>query len=183
MNFQATPAPELIVSEWFNIEKPISLAEQRGRVIVMEAFQMLCPGCVSQGLPQARRVAETFASDDVLVIGLHSVFEHHDAQGTRAALQAFLREYRIDFPVAIDRPSADGAVPRTMAAYRLRGTPSLILVDRDGYNRYQHFGIVDDLALGAQIMQLVGERRAEQFTMGSMAHERHGCDASGCAVE
>ena len=99
MNIQSLPAAELIVSDWLNTSTPISLAKQRGKVIVIEAFQMLCPGCVSHGLPQAQRVAETFASDDVLVIGLHSVFEHHEAQGTRAALKAFLHEYRIEFSV------------------------------------------------------------------------------------
>ncbi|MFT4671997.1 MAG: hypothetical protein ACI9WC_001762 [Arenicella sp.] len=30
------------------------------------------------------------------------MFDHHEAQGTRIALQAFLHEYKIGFPVAID---------------------------------------------------------------------------------
>ena len=44
-----------------------------------------------------------------------------------------------------------------MAAYNLRGTPSLILIDRQGGLRAQIFGSVTDLALGAEIMQLVAE--------------------------
>src|SRR5690606_20270412 len=39
-------APELQVSRWFNTPAPLSLAALRGRVVVVEAFQMLCPGCV-----------------------------------------------------------------------------------------------------------------------------------------
>lgn len=183
MNGQSLPAVELIVSDWLNTPAPITLADQRGKVIVIEAFQMLCPGCVSQGLPQAQRIAETFAADDVLVIGLHSVFEHHEAQGTRVALEAFLHEYHIDFPVAIDAPSAKGHIPQTMATYQLRGTPSLILIDREGGYRGQHFGSVSDLALGAQIMQLVGEAGANHIATASMVDESEGCDDHGCPVD
>lgn len=183
MNRQSPPAAELIVSDWLNTSTPITLADQRGKVIAIEAFQMLCPGCVSQGLPQAQRIAETFASDDVLVIGLHSVFEHHEAQGTRAALKAFLHEYQIDFPVAIDAASPESRIPLTMATYQLRGTPSLILIDREGRYREQHFGSVSDLALGAQIMQLVGEASKNQPATASMADESQGCDDHGRRVD
>ena len=79
--------------EWLNTDQPLSLADFRGKVLAVEVFQMLCPGCVSHGLPQASRIASTFAPDKVAVIGLHSVFEHHDAM-TPTALRAFLHEYR-----------------------------------------------------------------------------------------
>ncbi|TFW15649.1 redoxin domain-containing protein [Duganella callida] len=99
-------APELQVESWLNAALPLSLAQLRGKVVVIHAFQMLCPGCVSHGIPQARTIRATFAEQDVAVLGLHSVFEHH-AVMNRAALEAFVQEYRIDFPVAIDRPSGD----------------------------------------------------------------------------
>src|SRR5690606_17828600 len=150
------PAPELQVSQWFNTPAPLSLAALRGRVVVVEAFQMLCPGCVSHGLPQVQRVRRVFAGGDVAVIGLHSVFEHHAAM-TPVALQAFLHEYRIDFPVGVDAPADAGPLPRTMAAYRMRGTPTLLLIDREGRLRHHHFGQVDDIALGAQIAMLAAE--------------------------
>lgn len=56
-------APALHVSRWFNTSSPISLDDLRGRVVVIEAFQMLCPGCVSHGLPQAQRIIGAFGSD------------------------------------------------------------------------------------------------------------------------
>lgn len=72
-------AHELAVSQWFNTPDPISLTALRGKVIVIEAFQMLCPGCVSHGLPQAQRIHDLFPREDVVVLGLHTVFEHHAA--------------------------------------------------------------------------------------------------------
>jgi hypothetical protein len=148
--------PEIEAAEWLNAERPLSLAELRGRVVAVEVFQMLCPGCVGHGLPQAQRIAQTFRSDDVAVIGLHSVFEHHAAM-TPVALAAFLHEYRIRFPVAVDT-AGPGSMPRTMAAWQLEGTPTLLLFDRRGRMRARHFGQVSDMAIGAEIMALVGEK-------------------------
>ena len=84
-------APELTTSQWLNAKEPQTLAMHRGKVIVVEAFQMLCPGCVSHSLPQAQRVHQAFPRDDVVVLGLHSVFEHHDEM-TPVALKAYLHE-------------------------------------------------------------------------------------------
>lgn len=148
---------ELQTVHWFNTDVPITLKGLRGRVVVIEAFQMLCPGCVSHGLPQARRVAEAFGSDDVCVLGLHTVFEHHAAQGTVDALAAFLHEYCIPFPVGIDAPAENGGPPRTMTAYDMQGTPTLLLLDRKGRLREKYFGSVQDIVIGAKIMALVCE--------------------------
>jgi len=40
----------------------IRLSALLGRVVMLHAFQMLSPGCVSHGLPQASRVREMFKS-------------------------------------------------------------------------------------------------------------------------
>lgn len=151
----APPAPPLEVSKWLNTETPISLDDLAGRVVVIEAFQMLCPGCVSHGLPQAQRIESTLAGE-VTVLGLHTVFEHHDAMGP-VSLEAFLHEYRIGFPVGIDAHDQPGGTPITMSRYQLRGTPSLILIDRAGRIRLNAFGHVDDLTVGATLARLIDE--------------------------
>jgi peroxiredoxin len=180
-------APELETTTWFNSERPLSLAELRGKVVMLTAFQMLCPGCVEQGLPQARRVWETFDRTQLAVIGLHSVFEHHAAV-TDVALKAFLHEYRFAFPVAVDRPGAAHGLPRTMAAYAMQGTPTLILIDRQGRLRKQSFGHEADLRLGAEIMRLLSEAPGEAAgeSLGAEAPGEpaapDGCDEAGCAV-
>lgn len=142
-------APEWQTISWFNTPEPLSLSGLRGQVILLHAFQMLCPGCVSHGLPQAQRVAKLFP--DVRVIGLHTVFEHHEAMGL-ASLRGFLHEYRIRFPVAVDRPGPDGdPLPRTMRAYAMQGTPTTVLIDAQGRLHRQVFGVHDDLLLGAEL--------------------------------
>lgn len=149
-------APDLRVSQWFNTSEPLTLAALRGRVVVLHAFQMLCPGCVRSGIPQAQKIDQLFASNDVAVIGIHTVFEHHAAM-TSVSLAAFIKEYRITFPVAVDKPSPDRAMPLTMAAYGMKGTPTLVLIDRAGRIRRHGFGPEDDLRVGAEIGLLLAD--------------------------
>ena len=150
-------APELQVSEWINADQPITLKYLRGRVVVLHAFQMLCPGCVQHGVPQAKKIHDAFDRKDLVVLGLHTVFEHHAVMGPDA-LKVFMHEYRIPFPVGVDSALAGSDIPLTMQIYGLRGTPSLIVIDRNGYVRFNHFGQVDDLLVGAVLGQLVAER-------------------------
>lgn len=55
-NDQRPVLPEWQVSTWLNTPEPIALESLRGRVVLLHAFQMLCPGCVAHGLPQTERV-------------------------------------------------------------------------------------------------------------------------------
>lgn len=120
---------------------------------------MLCPGCVSHAVPQAEKVHREYAKAGVAVIGLHTVFEHHEAM-TPVALEAFLHEYRITHPVGVDESVAGDSLPATMRRYDFQGTPSIVLIDRTGQLRMQEFGRVDDLYLGVALGQLLAEATA-----------------------
>ncbi len=173
-------AAPFITQSWLNAADDFSLAALRGRVVLVEVFQMLCPGCVSHALPQAQKAARHFSATDLVLIGLHSVFEHHQAQGTRAALQAFAHEYRLEFPIAIDAPGDADAVPQTMRHYAMRGTPTLLLIDREGRLRMQHFGVLEDMALGAMIMSVIAEGALAVASASS--NPAAGCDELGCVT-
>jgi hypothetical protein len=88
-------APELVTSQWFNSPEPLTLASLKGKVVLIHAFQMLCPGCVAHGTPQAEKARRIFKGSDLQVIGLHTVFEHHEAM-TPISLKAFIHEYRLN---------------------------------------------------------------------------------------
>jgi alkyl hydroperoxide reductase subunit AhpC len=165
MTTSSTPAPELSVQTWFNTDRPIHLSALRGRVVALVAFQVLCPNSIACGIPQARRIHETFESTDVAVIGLHTTFEHHDAYSP-AVVKAFIHEYRLKFPIALDTANAASPIPHTMDRYKMRGTPSLVLIDRNGLIRKHTFGAADDLALGAEIGALIQESTAARDLPG-----------------
>ncbi|WP_334190836.1 peroxiredoxin family protein [Noviherbaspirillum sp.] len=174
--------PELDVIEWINTPGPIHMSDLRGRVVVLHAFQMLCPGCVQYGIPQAERIARAFPGKDVAVLGLHTVFEHHDVM-TPAALRAFASEYRMRMPIGIDRPAEEGSIPRTMRMLQLRGTPSLVLFDKAGKVRHQHLGQVDDLLVGAEIGALLMEQAPARSTSDKnpiQTPQVQGCEDGTC---
>ena len=154
----AAIAPEWIISEWLNSDKDLSLTALRGRVIVAGAFQMLCPGCVSELVPQLRQIHSVFKNSDIAVLGLHTVFEHHAAM-LPVSLKAFLHENRLTFPVAVDKPQMpEQPIPATMELYGMQGTPTMMLIDRKGQLRRLSFGHVLDLVIGSEISALLSER-------------------------
>ena len=150
-------APPLQVAQWFNTREPLTLESLRGRVVLLHAFQMLCPACVLLATPQAQQVHEQLAGKQLAVIGLHTVFEHHEAMQP-VSLEAYIFENRLRFPIGVDQPDGHGGLPLTMRRYGMQGTPSLILIDRQGRMRQHSFGHVPDLALGAALGTLLAER-------------------------
>ncbi|KYF60553.1 TlpA disulfide reductase family protein [Sorangium cellulosum] len=170
-----TRLAEWSVSRWFNSREPLTLAGLRGKVVLIHAFQMLCPGCVVKATPQAQRVFEIFRGSRLQVVGLHTVFEHHAAMN-EGALEAFIHEFKVTFPVGVDRPGR-GSLPETMERYALRGTPSTLLVDAEGNLRRHLFGIHDDLLLGAEIGGLLAEAE-----VGASSAATAGVAQGSCAV-
>lgn len=151
------PAPAWQISEWLNTPQPLTLDALRGRVVLVEAFQMRCAACVRDALPQAMRVAKLFAGAPLVVVGIHTLFENHQAQRPEA-LRAFLDEQGITFPVGVDAAGPEGdLLPRTMRAYDMRGTPTTVLIDAQGRRRRQVFGAHEDLLLGAELQALLSE--------------------------
>jgi hypothetical protein len=104
-------------------------------------------------------VQQSFPSETVAVIGLHTVFEHHAAM-TPVSLEAFLHEYRITFPIGVDA-AGSGPLPKTMEAFGMRGTPSLLLIDKMGTLRAHHFGEVSEMRIGAEIATLLNEATSD----------------------
>lgn len=154
--------PELAVSHWFNTRQPLSLPGLRGKSGWIHALQLLGPGCGSDAIPQLRRVEKIFGHNQQ-IIGLHTVFEHH-AVMSPVTLEAFLQEYRITTPVGIDLAGASADVPLTMQRYGFRGTPSSVLIGRDGSIIQGTFGVEDDIALGARIAKAHASSNPNQTT-------------------
>ena len=187
-SFESGFAPEIEAEEWLNTSAPLSLNNLRGKVVVIHAFQMLCPGCVLHGIPQTSAIHEMYSQEkNVQVIGLHSVFEHHTVMDIDA-LKAFVHEYQLPFPIAVDKPSESNAIPVTMQKFSLKGTPSLILVDKKGRIRLNHFGRLSDMEIGYLIGMLLHEEREDTANSKNDSDDParliqpsgDDCDENGC---
>jgi hypothetical protein len=198
-------APNLKIGEWVQ-GAPTNIDRELGKVIVVEVFQVNCPGCFLYGIPEAIGVYNNTDKSEVKVLGIATAFEDYDkntldnlklllAKGevigeTLRALRMYGRlengnklPYTIPHPVAMDaliRRSGNVQESQvldfleanvggyqtyskqnkqilfdrakhylvskefsalTFEEYKLRGTPSTILIDRNG--------LVRDIAFGA----------------------------------
>ena len=132
-------AQPLQVSKWLNAPQGFELDLKAPSLKVIFVFQMLCPACVYRSVPQAMELHALLKGQNIQVVGLHSVFEHHDVM-SEEALKVFIHEWRLQFPVGIDFRKDGQWMPETMKAYNMQGTPTLIVIDETGELRLQHFG-------------------------------------------
>ncbi len=189
-SFESGFVPEIEAEEWLNTSELLSLNNLRGKVVVIHAFQMLCPGCVLHGIPQTSAIHEMYSHEkNVQVIGLHSVFEHHSVMDIDA-LKAFVHEYQLQFPIAVDKPSESGVIPVTMQKLSLKGTPSIVLVDKKGRLRLNHFGRLSDMEMGHLIGMLLHEESEDAAINNNerddparlMQPSGDDCDENGCQI-
>lgn len=133
-------APSLETEVWFN-SSAISLDEIRGNVVIIEFFQLWCPGCNKFSIPLMNRWRdETFSLEsDVKFISVHTVFEGHEYQDNER-LKYFIKEKEITHPVAVDKHIEGRHTPVTMAKYRTGGTPCIAIIDKKGIVRFKYFG-------------------------------------------
>jgi len=119
-----TKAPNLQVSTWVQ-GMPTNIDKEKGNVVVVEVFQVNCPGCFMYGLPEAIDLYEKYHDKGVTVLGMATAFEDYD-KNTLENLQKLLTTgdvigethkalsqygqlknggklpYKIPFPVAMD---------------------------------------------------------------------------------
>lgn len=137
-----TPAPEWVVSEWIN-SSPFTLKELRGKVVVIDFFQLWCPGCNSFLIPLMLRWEEVYKDNpNIQLIGIHTVFEGHDYQTTNR-LRRYVKEKGIGHPIAVDSYVSSKRTPETMIRYQTRGTPQIAIIDKEGTIRFEKFGRFD----------------------------------------
>jgi hypothetical protein len=70
-------APKIKVSEWVQ-GKPIDTTQEKGNVVVVEVFQVNCPGCFLYGLPQIIDLFRRHREDPLTIFGLATAFEDYD---------------------------------------------------------------------------------------------------------
>ncbi|MCU0893447.1 MAG: redoxin domain-containing protein [Rhodospirillales bacterium] len=123
--FGLRPAPELSRPglQWFNVDRPLSLTDLRGRLVVLEFWTGCCVNCLNVQRT-LRRIAATFPDDAVLVVGVHSPKFPHEREPD--ALAHTIDRQDIRYPVIHD---PDLLLWRE---YGVRGWPTLVFVGPDG---------------------------------------------------
>lgn len=74
-------APNFAVSEWVQ-GIPTNFDQEKDKIVLLEVFQVNCPGCFMHAIPEAIEVYYKYASDGVRVIGLATAFEDFELNTT-----------------------------------------------------------------------------------------------------
>ena len=98
--------------------KKFHLAENKGKVIVLDFWATWCGPCL-QAMPQIERVTREFADKGVQLIAVN-------LQETPARISAMLERQKLSPTVALDR---DGVVAEK---YGANAIPQTVVIDRDG---------------------------------------------------
>ena len=144
----AYPAPEFTgIEKWLNSE-PLTLAELRGRVVLVDFWTYSCINCL-RTQPYLNAWYDRYHDDGLVVVGVHApefAFEQLPANVQRAVTDA-----GITYPVGLDNGFA------TWNAYANRYWPAKYLIDRDGRVRFSHFGEGAYDETESRIRDLLGE--------------------------
>lgn len=117
-------APELPQNyTWLNTDKPFSLKQLRGRIVILDFWTYCCINCLHV-LPDLKYLEQKYF-DSITVIGVHSA-KFDNEKETENIRQAILR-YDIEHPVLIDRDF------RVWQEYTVRAYPTFAIVDPQGY--------------------------------------------------
>jgi len=116
--------------EWLNTERPLSLRDLRGKIVLLDFWTYCCINCMHI-LPDLKRLEKKYARE-LVVIGVHSAkfFTEQEAQNIR---QAILR-YEIEHPVVNDHQMA------IWDLYGVHAWPTLVLIDPQGKIVYRRSG-------------------------------------------
>ncbi len=120
----APDAPELDGAKgWLNTEKPLTLKELRGQVVLIDFWTYCCVNCMHV-LPDLKYLEEKYREKPFVVVGVHSgkFDEEHDAANIRMAI---LR-HNVEHPVVIDSGK------RIWKAYGVRAWPTMVVIDPVG---------------------------------------------------
>lgn len=70
-------APNLQVSTWVQ-GKPTNIDKEKGNVVLVEVFQVNCPGCFIYGIPEAIDIYKKYKDRGLTVLGMATAFEDYD---------------------------------------------------------------------------------------------------------
>jgi thiol-disulfide isomerase/thioredoxin len=211
-------APLFSVSDWVQGE-PTNFDQLTGRVVLLEVFQVNCPGCFLYALPQAIGLHQRYSDKGLTVLGIATAFEDFDKNTLQNLLRLVKTQevigetlhmlnqhgilvngrlpFSIPFPLGMDRlvkrdnevsedeitafieehtpnfgqqaKDYQGKVTQQIRVYlqkldyhaqtfelfNMKGTPSHILVDKNGILRDCAFGTPPDLE--KQVQSLLQE--------------------------
>ena len=163
------PAPSLDGAvTWLN-SPPLTSAELRGKVVLVDFWTYSCINCI-RTIPYVRAWAEKYKDQGLVVIGVHApefAFEKNVDNVKKA-----IGDFKIGYPVAIDNDY------RIWRAFENNYWPAHYLIDAKGQIRYQHFGEGNYPQTEQAIQDLLHEAGSDMAQGAPVVPDAKGAEAS-----
>ena len=128
------PAPSWRNTSWLNADRPIALADLRGRVVLLNFWVFTCGNC-TRTLPSLVDFDRRYRDRGLTLVGIHTPeFPPWAGEHDRGNVARALRRYEVGYPNAQDNDA------RTWDLYGIRYWPSFVLIDKRGVIRYEGYG-------------------------------------------
>jgi thiol-disulfide isomerase/thioredoxin len=108
---------------WFNVQKPLDLADLQGKLVILDFWTYCCINCIHI-IPTLKKIEEKYP-ESVVVIGVHS--PKFPGEKLTDNVKLAIDRYEIVHPVVHD---ADFTIWKN---YAVRAWPTLIFIGPDGY--------------------------------------------------
>ncbi|MGI8618609.1 MAG: TlpA family protein disulfide reductase [Gemmatimonadaceae bacterium] len=124
----------------------VSLAAQRGKVVILNVWATWCHPCRDE-IPELQAIHEKYAARGLELVGV-SV----DTEGADNVIREFMRDFNMTYPVWRDPGE------RVSAQFHIVGVPATFLIDREGVLRWRKTGPIQpgDETLISAIEQALG---------------------------
>ncbi|MEK7591823.1 MAG: cytochrome c biogenesis protein DipZ [Patescibacteria group bacterium] len=124
-------APELIPGGvWFNSD-PLTLAQLKGKVIIIDFWTYTCINC-QRTFPYLKKWYEKYKDQGLVIIGVHS--PEFEFEKSEKNLAQAIKDFKLPYPIVQDNDF------ETWRAYNNHYWPAKYFIDKDGNIRYTHFG-------------------------------------------
>ncbi|MBI3272208.1 MAG: redoxin domain-containing protein [Planctomycetes bacterium] len=148
-------APELEgETGWLNAAGPVRLRDLRGKVVLLDFWTYGCINC-RHVFPDLRRLEKKYG-DALAVVGIHSA--KFSTEKDAANLRKAILRHGVDHPVANDGEFVN------WGRYGIRGWPTLVVIDPEGYL----VGGVSGEGHYELLEQVVGRTLAEHEKKGTL---------------
>jgi thiol-disulfide isomerase/thioredoxin len=110
--------------------KKVSLAEMKGKVVLIDFWATWCPPCVAE-LPRLKKLAASYGDRDFAILGINVDARHEDVKEMSRALpvvRRFLAHHEVSWTNLLDGNGAGDFAK----SYGVEQIPATFLVGRDG---------------------------------------------------
>ena len=155
-------APNLKISKWVQ-GLPTNIDKEKDNVVLVEVFQVNCPGCFLYGIPEAIELYNKYRSKGLTILGMATAFEDFDKNTlenlellattgevigeTHKALAQYGQlkngntlPYKIPFPLAMDSLKKES---ENISQTRIKEVIDANIPDFDSYSEHQKSELVE----------------------------------------